>query len=127
MNQLARAAIDQRQRGRNGCMGRCAERQHLNKGDAQDHARLGIRGQRLAGSAVDQRVEIGEVAQRLGCDGMDERPVGSGQALRGTMQRQLQRIASAQDRVEQAQGGATGGEAGNIRGSGRFRHRLRLG
>ena len=127
MDQLARAAVDQRQGGGDGGMGGRAEREDLDEGDAQHHARLGIMGQRLAGGGVDQRVEIREVTERFGGGGVDQGAVGRGQALGGAVQREFQRIAPAQYGIEQAQGRAAGGEAGGVFGAGWARHGRRLG
>ena len=48
VDQPARAAVDQRQHGRDGGMGRRAQRQRLDERDAQREARLGVVGQALA-------------------------------------------------------------------------------
>ena len=48
------------------------QRQRLDERDAEREAGLGVVGQALLGGAVDQRVEIGQAAQRLGGDGVGE-------------------------------------------------------
>jgi hypothetical protein len=83
-------------------MGRGAQRKYLNQRDAQDHARLGVVRQLLARGAVDQRVEIGQMAQRFRHNRVDKGAVGRGQALGGAMKGQFQRVAPAQHGIEQA-------------------------
>lgn len=77
-----------------------AKRQHLDQCDAQHHPRLRIRGKRLPRRAVDQRIQIRQVAQCFRDDGVNQRPVCRSQPLRRPMQRQLQRIAAPQHGVE---------------------------
>ena len=69
VDQPARAAVDQRQSGRDQRMVGRAEADLLREREAQHHPRLAIVGQALAGRAVDQRVEVGQAAQRLAGDG----------------------------------------------------------
>ena len=112
MDQLARAAIDQRQHGRDRGMRRGAQRQHLDERDAQRETRLGIVGQPLLGRRVDQRVEIGQTTQRLGRDGVCQTAIRSTrQRARRRGERRLQRFTPAQHGVEQADSGAAGGGA----------------
>ena len=96
VDELARAAIDQRQHGRDRGVRRRAERQGLDERDAQRKARLGIIGQPRLGRRIDQRVEIGQAAQYFGGDGMGQRPVvGTLDSRRCAPDRRLQRQALA--------------------------------
>ena len=83
MNQPARAAVDQRQCGRNQGMIGSAETDLLREREAEDHARFRIVGQALARGAVDERVEIGQAPQRLAGDGTSESAVRGRKVARG--------------------------------------------
>ncbi len=61
--ELARTAVDQRQRRRDHGMVRRIEQQGLGQCQAQRHARFGVTRQRFARDAVDQRVKIAHMAQ----------------------------------------------------------------
>ena len=80
VDQPARAAVDQRQGGRDQRMVGRAEPDLLRQREPQHHPRLAVVGQALAGRAVDQRVEVGQAAQRLAGDRQRERLVGGRQA-----------------------------------------------
>ena len=96
-------------------MVRRRHRQRLDERDAQREARLGVVGQALPGGAVDQGVEIGQTAQRLGGDGVGEGAVvGAVELARRRVQRGFERQALAQHRVEQAQGGAARSRARRV-------------
>ena len=76
---------------------------------------LASSGRRLLRRAVDQRVEIGQAAQRLGGDGVGEGAVvGAVEVAGGGVERGFERQALAQHRIEQAQGGAARRRAGRI-------------
>jgi hypothetical protein len=75
-------------------MVRRAETNGLDQGNAEREACLGIVGQAIARRAVDQRVEIGETAQRFRRDRVGERlvirPI---EVARGRVQRRFERQA----------------------------------
>ena len=109
MNQAARAAVDQREQGGNRGVRRRAEGEGLDESDPEREARLGIVRQALPRGAVDQLVEIGEAAQRLGRDGEGEAAiVGTIEVARRRIERGVERQALAQDRVEQPKGRSPG-------------------
>ncbi len=86
-------------------MGRSPQRQRLDERDPKREARLAIVGKPLPGGAVDQIVEIGEAAKRLGGDGESEAAVVVPiEVARGRIERGIERQALAQDRVEQPEG-----------------------
>ena len=92
MGEAARPPVEQGQDRGDRRMGRSAERQGLDQGDAQGEARLGVFGQPLGGGAVDQEVEIDQPAERLGRDRMGEGPiVGAVEAAGGGGESRLQR------------------------------------
>ncbi len=67
------------------------------------------------GVGVDQAIEIGQAAQRLGGDGLRMGAIdGEGEVLGGDVERRLQRQAAAEHGVEQAHGGAAGFGAGRF-------------
>ena len=110
VDELARAAVDQRQNGRDRGVLRRAHRQRLDQRDAQGEARLGVVGQGLLGRAVDQGVEIGEPAQRLGRDRVREGAVvGPVEVARGGVERGFERkpLAQARRRAGAKRRGAT--------------------
>ena len=79
---------------------------------------LASSGRRFFVALVDQVVEIGKAAQRLGGDGMGEPAILRLVELAGgAVERGLERQTLAQDRIEQAQGGAARRKAGRIRRS----------
>ena len=96
-------------------MRRGCEPQPAGQHQPQHRARLGVIGQVLAGGAIDQRVEIGQPAQRLGCQGAGERAVGiAADALQRGRPRLLERLAPAEHGIAQAQRSFAGGESGNV-------------
>ena len=104
MDEAARAAIDQRERGRDRSVGRGPHAQCLNERDPQREARLGIVGEALARGAVDQVIEIGQATQRLGRDRMGEGAIlRLVEVARRGIERRFERKPLAQDRIEQAQ------------------------
>ena len=91
---------------------RRAEREHLRERDAQREARLGVMRQRPLSRRIDQRVEIGQVAQHLGGDRARQRAVVVGadageRAAAGL----FDRLAPPQHRVEQPQRRLARGDA----------------
>ena len=93
-----------------------AKRQRLDQRDAQSGARLGVIRQALARRPVDQRVEVGTAAKRLGGDGMGEAAVvGPVEIARSAVESGFERQALVEDGVEQPQRGAAGAGAGWIR------------
>ena len=105
MHQPARAAFDQRQRGRDSGVLRGAKLQPAGERDAQHHPRPCIIGQRLGGCRIDQRIEIGQPAQHGRRQVARQRPVGTQRdAVERRFERQLERRATAEHRHQQAQG-----------------------
>ena len=99
VDQLARPALDQRQGGRDQRVVGGAQPNLLRQRQAQHHSRLGVVGQRQPRRAVDQRVDVGQPAQRLADDRARQRGIGGGQVacvLRGI----VHRLATPQDRIE---------------------------
>ncbi|GEO02169.1 hypothetical protein NSE01_40010 [Novosphingobium sediminis] len=115
MRKAARAADKQRQASSNHRVRRQAEAQRLRKHEPQDAAGLGVFGQNLPGRAIDQAVEIGEPAQRFLRDGKREGAViaalDRAQYRRGGL---IERIATAQHGIEQAQRSAASRDAGKV-------------
>ena len=115
MRQPPRAAGKQRQAGRDHRVRRGLEPQPLRQHQPQHRARLGVVGDTLARRAVDQRVEIGEPAQRLVDD--RERQCTVGGAV-DTAQRSalglFERLAAPQHRVQQFERRAAGGKSGGF-------------
>ncbi len=109
MDEAAGAAVNQGQSGRDQRVVWRSEANLLRECEAQDRARLRILGQRALRGAVDQRVEVGQAAQRLAGDGDREPLVGIGQADRTGGG--VQRTALAQHAVEQLQRRAPSVEA----------------
>jgi hypothetical protein len=107
MHQPARAAIHQRQDSGDRRMVRRRHGERLDHSDAQREAGLGVVRKPLGGGGVDQRVEVGQAAQRFRRDRVSEglvvRPL---EVPRRNVQRRLQRQSLAQNRVEQAKCGA---------------------
>ena len=98
------AARQQGQRRRDDGVRRRIEPQPLRQHQPQHGARLGIVGQDLLRGAVDQRVDVGQPAQRLGRDRAGQRAVGIGaHVLQGIVGRLVERLAAPQHRIEQAQ------------------------
>jgi hypothetical protein len=94
---------------------RRSQSERLDQGDAKRGARLGIVGQALAGGPVDQGVEIGEPAKRLGGNGEGESAVvGAVEAARGAVEGGFERQPLAEDGIEQAEGGPARAGAGWI-------------
>lgn len=118
MDQPARAAVDQRQDGRDRGVRRRAKRERLDQGDPEREPRLCILGEPLLRRAVDECVEIGQAAKRLGRDGISEGAVfGSGDIARGRIERGFERQSAAQRRIEQPQRRAARGRSWRIGGN----------
>ena len=99
-------------------MRRRTERERLDEGDPEGKARLGVIGQAAARSRIDQRVEIGKAAQRLGRDGMGKRAVIAAlDPLGGTVERRLERQALTEHCIEQLERGAARRNAGRVVGA----------
>jgi hypothetical protein len=112
VDQLTGTAVDQWQRCRDGRVRRRAQAERLNQRDTQHHPRLRVIGQALFRRPVDQRIKIGQAAQRFSRDGMYQCPIGTiGNALTCAMQRGFQRLAAPQHRIEQAKGSTACGHA----------------
>ena len=99
MDQLARPALDQRQGGRDQRMVGGVEADLLRQREAQHHPRLGVVGQRQPRRAVDQRIDVGQAAQRLADDRARQRGIGGGQVAR-VLRGIVHRLATPQDRIE---------------------------
>ena len=112
MHQPPRAAVDQRQRGRDQRMVRRAEPDLLRERQPQHHPRLAVVGQALARGAVDQRVEIGQPAQRLAGDRDGQRMIGRRQVA-DRPARRVERLAAAQHGIEHLQRRAARADAFN--------------
>ncbi len=115
MDQPARTAVDQRQRGRHDRMVGRAEPDLLRQREPQHHPRLGVVGQVEPGGGVDQHVEVGQAAQRFTDDRRRQRGVGRRQVARG-MGGVVHRQSAAKHRIEHGQRGAAGGNTvGGVR------------
>ena len=75
----------------------------------QHRTRLGIVGQVLPGRRIDQSVEIGGPAQRLGSQRAGQRAIGLGQTGQCVIGRLVERVAAAQHTVGHAERGAARG------------------
>ena len=96
-------------------MRRRAKGERLDKGDPERKARLGVIGQAAARSRIDQRVEIGKAAQRLGRDGMGKRAIVAAlDPLGGAVERGLEWQALTEHCIEQFQRGAARRNAGRV-------------
>ena len=102
VNQPPRAAVDQRQRGRDQCMVRRAEADLLRERETDHHPRLAVVGQSLARGAVDQRVEVRQPAQRLARDRYREATIRRRQVT-DRAGCTFQRLPPAQYRIEDLQ------------------------
>ena len=85
----------------------------LGEGEAQNHARLRVVGQALAGGRIDQFVEIGQAAQCLAGDGRGVGGVGWREAARGGGGA-VERLALAQDGIKHDEGRTARGGAVRI-------------
>jgi hypothetical protein len=117
VRQSARPAGQQRQSGGDNRMRRGLEPQPARQHQPQHRARLGIGGQRQAGGAVDQRVEIDQPAQRLASQRPRQGLVGlAANPLQGRVPRLFERLAAPQHGIEQVQRSLARGKAGNVHG-----------
>ena len=97
-------------------MRRRAQRQRLDQRDAQCGPRLGVIGQGLPGRRIDQRVEIGEPAQRFGGDGVRQRPIVAALDPPGRrIERRFDRLPAPQHGIEHTHRRAACRYAGAIR------------
>jgi hypothetical protein len=119
VDEAARPAVDERQRGRNDGVTGGFEQEQLREREAEHCPRFDVVRQRLGGRAVDQRVDVGHPAQRFRHDGDGKGAVGTGKPLCGGVHRDVERVAAAQNRVDQPQRGAARREAGRIGGGAR--------
>ena len=104
MHQPPRAAVDQRQCGRDQRVVGRLETNLLREREPQHHASLRIVWQPLPRGAVDQRVEIGQAAQGLPGDRQRECAIGRRQVARGG-ECALQRLSTPKHRVQHLQRG----------------------
>jgi hypothetical protein len=102
VHQPPRPTGDERQRGRNHRVRRALQHEQLCKRDAKHRAGFHVAGQLLRRRAIDQRIDIDHPAQRFGHDRDRKGTIGTAQPRRRSMGCEVERIAAAQDRIDQA-------------------------
>ena len=111
MDEAARTAFEQRERGGEDGVWRRVEANALGERHAQHHARLGILGQRQAHRAIDGLVEQRHAAEHFARDRGRETGVGRRKVSRGVAGGLVERFVAAQYGVEQPERGGAGGDA----------------
>ena len=113
MHQPSRPALDQRQAGRDGRVRRRPQHQSLHQRDPEHRPRLHIGREPLRGCAIDQRIEIDQMAAHLGGNRYAERAIRRRQSPYGIRRDSIHRLPAPQYGIEQFQRSEARGQAGD--------------